>query len=455
VQKSGWDVIISDGWASKYWPCYGAIMQLGVYPPKNSNVGLDDFPEIMDFEPKKREMYESVTEGQEILSSSADNTYTLSGGTTSENNEVGFSIAGYGIKTPGDGSTTSYNYNTDTLRENRETKSHSTNFSQMYQLFNGYHLGTNRAVFVIAPRPHTGSDDAQMDFNLVDGPRKLEGIQDVFLVVNLPKKLTGFCINASIDTGHIVHSTTTQPMTIMTRNIVPGGPNPEPFDDSVLPPWVKDPWGDGGDPGGGGGGGYPGGGGGGGGGGDAGGSTEVNQLVVTRRLIQSCGTFDENGNLTVNNIFPDNNSPFRINIVNEDLVFDSRSNKILSTRPTATVHDDKAEIANQMNLYQRSILKSMISGFSAGNYEPRSLIKTQTFLTQAKFSLQKLDLPLSELADLHYITYDEVAVLNRSKIITIGDVFKDSLSQSNNPIVQKLRNAILSKIQLGRPIIPG
>ena len=37
----------------------------------------------------------------------------------------------------------------------------------MYQLFNGYHLGSNRALFVVAPRPHTvsepGADRVQPD----------------------------------------------------------------------------------------------------------------------------------------------------------------------------------------------------------------------------------------------------------------------------------------------------
>jgi hypothetical protein len=40
-------------------------MQIAVYPPRNSVTGPDDYPEIMDFEPKKRELYESTTEAAE------------------------------------------------------------------------------------------------------------------------------------------------------------------------------------------------------------------------------------------------------------------------------------------------------------------------------------------------------------------------------------------------------
>ena len=210
IQVSIWETITNDGWASVYWPCYGAIMQIAIYPPKDSIVGLDDYPEIMDFEPKKRELYESVTEGEEQLSSSSNKNSIGKSNTSTFSVEaelhatgpIGGALVGGGVKT-GFGRQSVDTNNTDTSRENRETKSRTTSFSQMYQLFNGYHLGTNRAVFVVVPRPNIKSSE----FILIDdsgGGRVLEGIQDVFLVVNIPKKLKGFCVQASIDTGHKV-----------------------------------------------------------------------------------------------------------------------------------------------------------------------------------------------------------------------------------------------------------
>jgi hypothetical protein len=65
--------------------------------------------------------------------------------------------------------------------------SHTTSFNQLYQLLNAYHLGTNRCVFLVAPRPHIVTrETGQIDFNLLDGPRRLEGIQNFFLVVECP-----------------------------------------------------------------------------------------------------------------------------------------------------------------------------------------------------------------------------------------------------------------------------
>ena len=84
---------------------------------------------------------------------------------------------------------------TDASRERRETTSHTTSFNQLYQLLNAYHLGTNRCVFLVAPRPHiVTTETGQIDFNLLDGPRRLEGIQNFFLVVEAPKQLKGLCL---------------------------------------------------------------------------------------------------------------------------------------------------------------------------------------------------------------------------------------------------------------------
>ncbi len=48
----------------------------------------------------------------------------------------------------------------------------------MYHLLDSYHLGTNRAVFFVQPRPHTLEEPS----GFVRGPRPVEGIQEVLLV---------------------------------------------------------------------------------------------------------------------------------------------------------------------------------------------------------------------------------------------------------------------------------
>lgn len=73
--------------------------------------------------------------------------------------------------------------------------SRTTSFNQLYQLLNAYHLGTNRCVFSPRPGPHiVTTETGQIDFNLRDGARRLEGIQNFFLVVEVPKQLKGLCL---------------------------------------------------------------------------------------------------------------------------------------------------------------------------------------------------------------------------------------------------------------------
>jgi len=264
LQRSTWEVISGSGWSAKYWPCLGAIMQLAVYPGAGDDVGPDDYPYILDFEPKKREIYEAVSEGKENLSGSAGKTEITKGSTSVSGLEIGgsagFSIGGFGASgsvTHTSSDTTINQNTTDTSREARETLSRTTQSSQLYQLFNGYHLGSNRALFVVAPRPHTVSDQAQTEFNLIDGARKLEGVQEVFVIVHMPKSLTGFCLQAGLDTGHQV-STLVPYQALARRRVDDGGPplpNGGPEIPPVPPPNPPDP--------------PP--------------STPIRQLVVTRR----------------------------------------------------------------------------------------------------------------------------------------------------------------------------
>ncbi len=123
----------------------------------------------------------------------------------------------------------------------------------MYQLFNGYHVGTNRAVFAMFPRPHIVAQSTQIENNLINGERRLEGIQDVFLVVEVPRRIPGICVRAFLDTGHKLnpgteHLSDQVPALVVTRRNVGGcgefegdrlRPVPPPIDETPkLPPIV-------------------------------------------------------------------------------------------------------------------------------------------------------------------------------------------------------------------------
>ena len=51
-----------------YYPCYGAVLEVAVGPENEKETALDDYPYFLDFEPKKRELYELVTDTGETMS---------------------------------------------------------------------------------------------------------------------------------------------------------------------------------------------------------------------------------------------------------------------------------------------------------------------------------------------------------------------------------------------------
>ncbi len=202
----------------EYHACYGAMLQVAVFPRADSNrvIPLSDFPYIADFEPKQRELYEAVTKSGEILGRSLSNLNLRKSGTnaetTSYSSKIGAEVkaqikvvdASISAEHSWGGGTHVQEENTKTTddsREKRETYGASTNLTQMYEIFTGYHMGTNRAVFYMLPRPHMVEDKDQYTFT--NGPRRLEGIQEVFLVINRPKSITGICVDAFLETAHL------------------------------------------------------------------------------------------------------------------------------------------------------------------------------------------------------------------------------------------------------------
>lgn len=204
-----------------YYPCYGAILEVAVGPDNEKNTTLDDYPYFLDFEPKKRELYELVTDTGETMSRSLESVELGKSNTSVASHEIvdidkGWAAAANieyeGVKV---GASGSHQYesgtrdvtqeqsqnvrNSDASQESRETQSHTTQLTQMYHQLDSYHLGTNRAVFFVHPRPHT----IENEHTFVNGPRNIEGIQEFVFAVVRPKTVAGLCVEAYLETGHI------------------------------------------------------------------------------------------------------------------------------------------------------------------------------------------------------------------------------------------------------------
>lgn len=208
---------------NSYNPCHGAILQVTVGPTAGRDMPRDEYPFFMDFEPKKRELYELATDTKEKQSRSIESlNITKSAGNTQSMEILDIDQGGGGFGAQGSyaGTGGGFTYqapngqwgtkrlnadetlssrSSDVGQEKRETYSFSTQISQMYHLLDSYHLGTNRAVFFVQPRPHTLEEPS----GFVRGPRPVEGIQEFFLIVAQLKDQEDFCVGVRLDTSHL------------------------------------------------------------------------------------------------------------------------------------------------------------------------------------------------------------------------------------------------------------
>lgn len=208
-----------------YFGCYGVLLNVGIFPNSSKKWETKDFPKIIGMEPKLRELVQRATESGEILTSSKGNTSTGKSFTSTNSTKTGISgkhteEASVGIgdivkigssneigSTHEWGSTMedSKQTNVDESRNRSETQSTSTEIEQMYNMLSAYHLGTNRSVFLMLPRPHMLQPTDRRTF--IQGVRSIEGIQEFFLIISRPKDMEGICVETRLDTGHFPEDT--------------------------------------------------------------------------------------------------------------------------------------------------------------------------------------------------------------------------------------------------------
>jgi hypothetical protein len=226
-------------------PCTAAVVQVTATASEGARAPNDQ-PYFLEAQPRQRVLYEQVTETQERASRSLETLQVRKDLTSSNSVEVldvdrgsglqvgvgggeggvGVNIGGqrsgdWGSKSLGRQDSTLIT-TTDGSREARETLAFTTQLAQMYTLLQAYHLGTNRVVFYVTPRPHTVEP-----LTGLSGPRQLDGVQDFFLVVSQARADRLPCITARLDTGHLAvqplydYDTAQPPQTLAVEAVAP------------------------------------------------------------------------------------------------------------------------------------------------------------------------------------------------------------------------------------------
>jgi hypothetical protein len=83
----------------------------------------------------------------------------------------------------------------------------------------------------------------------------------------------------------------------------------------------------------------------------------------------------------------------------------------------------RAELANQVNLFQRKIINTMMSGFSAGQYEPRPLVQTRTVRRLINLTMRNVPLDLNQLVKQKHLSRAEALSVQRAGAKTVADLF--------------------------------
>ncbi len=221
VPDSAWNALPAiDNFAAldRSYPCYGALLSVTVGPHHGAQVALADYPFFADFEPKKRELVELVSTTGERASRSLEEINVKNGTTTVDSTEavdttsfgasLGVPIGGANLGLTGQSQSSTRRVHSDervdvrtrdAIEEARNTTSRTTNLTQMHTMLQSFHLGTNRALFVVQPRPHV----VQSEVTFINGPRQLEGIQEIFLVVVRPAGQAAPCVKVDLETAHL------------------------------------------------------------------------------------------------------------------------------------------------------------------------------------------------------------------------------------------------------------
>ena len=188
-----------------------SLVEVTAFYPKEVPLSLNEYPHILAFEPKTRDLYQAATDSGEVLTASKSGVATDKTLTHIDSTESSFTggvkvpvgaaeISGSVSRKRTDTDEDRWSVQTDASRERRETQGTTTQLSQMYNLLTGYYAGSNRAAFLMLPRPHVLQPTDHRTF--VQGLRVIEGIQEFLLVVSRPAGMDAICIEAQLETGH-------------------------------------------------------------------------------------------------------------------------------------------------------------------------------------------------------------------------------------------------------------
>jgi hypothetical protein len=257
----------------------------------------------------------------------------------------------------------------------------------------------------------------------------------MFLVITMPRSLEGFCVQASIDTGHkhpddaSASPAARHAYSLRTVDFS----DPPCLGGTIMPP--QEPGGGGGGSGGGGGGHPP---------DDEGPGFS---FIVTRRVVQACGQFTAQDQLTLQKLPVAAPHPPHVFLGEAFIPTRAMARTIARMNtggaPEGGFDDCQPATAAAYNYNMSRMSKAMVTLFSADAASPKTLRETTTFKSLLADAAIQLDVDLETLHKLDYLSADEMAVLHEHRVRSVSDLFAPSSENISSIGIGEIRDRIL------------
>jgi hypothetical protein len=154
----------------------------------------------------------------------------------------------------------------------------------------------------------------------------------------------------------------------------------------------------------------------------------VERLVVTRRIVRACARFTDEGQLEPTGPGPEPPGEPDVPVIFEDLVAEGVLEHELLARAGGSENPQRGQqlIADQRNRFMRRVTQSMVSGFTAGSYQPRTFVETSTARSLTGVALRRSTRSMDDLVAKGLLTEQERSRLGT--IDTVGELFDPSIA---------------------------
>ena len=160
-------------------------------------------------------------------------------------------------------------------------------------------------------------------------------------------------------------------------------------------------------------------------------------------MVQSCGTFDENGLLHIAQLAE---RPHRPLVHGEIVISDvatQRAYVMLAKDPSP---DNRANVAATLNAVQSQVNHLMLDRNTSVGYRPRELVETDTFRSLVANAAREDTTTISDVVAAGHLTEDDRRELESRKIRTMSELFAMEMADADSEATADIRRRVISSL---------